>query len=310
MEDQSKLNLFALEMELSKIRKTTEKSIIRKYELEFNPIEPKFCSWGFDLSSSYTNEFYMWMHQASKEEKKNIYDVYRAEILYINQVRKESIEMLQQAVRDESCILRYRYSLLTKIKQLSADLGIDHRDAEIDGEECVKMPRMREVTQGPFNDRATQILLNLNRNIRIKMNINSYREKLTEIIINPTFKYNAIGEEIISEIPEKHCKIDKIEKPLGPYLTYLDKETFAVVEVKRAVNFAIFTPPEVDFLKIQIDTFVLENHYHGHRFNKNRIQLGDVFCREFIMNVDVKNRKLLIRNNGNSANISFEIFEE
>lgn len=142
------------------------------------------------------------------------------------------------------------------------------------------------------------------------MNINPYREELTEIIINPAFKYNAVGEEIISKVPKKFSKIEKLGKSLGPYLTSLDSETFAVVEIKRAINLNIFTPPETDFLKVQTDAFILENRFHGHKFNKNRIQLGDVFCREFIMSVDIENRILRIRNNGISTNIPFDIKSE
>lgn len=298
-------------MELSKIRKISDKSINRKYELMFNPIKPKFCSWGLDLSSSYTNEFYIWMHPATKEEKKNIYDIYRAKIEYVNEIHKEGCEILRETINDENKIQRYRYSLLTKLKQLSTELWIDHRDCEIDHNECVKMPRLQEITQGSFNDEATRILLNLNRNIIVKMSINPYREELTEIIMNPTFKYNAEGEEMISKVPKKFSKIDKLEKSLEPYLTNINGGTFAIVKVKRAINFNIFTPPETDFIKkIQIDTFVLKNRYQGHKFNKNRIQLGDIFCRGFIMSVDIKNRVLRIRNNGTSVNIPFEINEE
>lgn len=299
-----------LEMELRKIRKISEKSINRKYEFEFNPIEPKFCSWGFDLSSSFTNEFYTWMHRATKEEKKNIYDIYRAEVEYVNKIHKENVEILQEAAKDRSCILRYRYSLLTKLKQLSAELGIDHQDCEMDRDECVKMPKLKEISQGPFNDETTRILLNLNRDLIIKMNINPYREEIVEILINPGFKYNAVGEEVIPKVPEKFSKIEKLVKPLGPYLTNLNGETFAVVEVKRTLDFNIFTPPETDFLKIQMNAFILENRYHGHKFNRNRIQLGDIFCREFIMNVDIENRILRLRNNGVSTDISFEIKSE
>ncbi|KAK7579977.1 hypothetical protein V9T40_000606 [Parthenolecanium corni] len=199
-----------LEMELRKIRKISEKSINRKYEFEFNPIEPKFCSWGFDLSSSFTNEFYTWMHRATKEEKKNIYDIYRAEVEYVNKIHKENVEILQEAAKDRSCILRYRYSLLTKLKQLSAELGIDHQDCEMDRDECVKMPKLKEISQGPFNDETTRILLNLNRDLIIKMNINPYREEIVEILINPGFKYNAVGEEVIPKVPEKFSKIEKM----------------------------------------------------------------------------------------------------
>ncbi|KAK7576128.1 hypothetical protein V9T40_012414 [Parthenolecanium corni] len=225
-------------MELSKIRKISDKSINRKYELVFNPIEPKFCSWGFDLSSSYTNEFYIWMHRATKEEKKNIYDIYRAEIEYVNKIHKEGTEILQQSLKDESCILRYRYSLLTKLKQLSAELGIDHRDYEIDQSECVKMRRLRKISQGPFNDEATQILLNLNRNISIQMNINPYREELTEIIINPAFKYNAVGEEIISKVPKKFSKIEKMSTEKSENLNQEAK-----TKIKIPSNFCQFLKP-------------------------------------------------------------------
>lgn len=64
------------------------------------------------------DEFYTWKAHASKTEKKFVYNLYRTEIEYINLIYKEFAEILAQSMKDQNCILQYRYSLVTKTKQL------------------------------------------------------------------------------------------------------------------------------------------------------------------------------------------------